>query len=334
MGRFYIHLVLWTSMFGAGLTFLFGSCIVPLLVAIYIWTAFHVPWSQIPPGPFPDLSVFFSSLNIRLGLIWLGYYILAYIWSMYRSFSWRPIDDASSYRKTDPEPAVSRGWPGEQKSILVERCYQRYQEALARYNPQPVQLKTPPGFYYRRWNKVSWEGRWIILPELLLTPERIHSLLPLLAHKLAYYNSSDRKLQTVWKSFPSHSPWWMALTGNFLCLPVWIKGRVPWRRCEAMRVLDADTFAHYLGEGQSLEHDLRRCLAELERAGKRDYQVPSLIERIGHLEALRKEEHEQMRKLGLIPQEPPLVMDPPIPKLNQGWSNSLNSSLSDTDAIP
>jgi hypothetical protein len=156
------------------------------------------------------------------------------------------------------------------------------------------------------------------LPEELLTPERIHLMLPLLAQKLAYYNSSDWKLQTSWEHLPGHSQWWMTLTGNFLWLPVWVKNLVPWGQWKASRVHDADTFAHYVGEGESLEHYLRRCHAELERAGRPDHQVPSLIERIGHLEALRNEEHEQMRQLGLIPQEPPLVIDPPAPQLNQG----------------
>lgn len=110
----------------------------------------------------------------------------------------------------------------------------------------------------------------------------------------------------------------MALAGNFLWLPVWVKWLLPWEQWQAMRVHDADTFAHYLGEGKSLEHHLRLRHSELEQKGRIDYQVPSLIERIGHLEALRKEEHMQMHKLGLIPQEPPLVIDTPIPKLNQG----------------
>ena len=37
---------------------------------------------------------------------------------------------------------------------------------------------------------------------------------------------------------------------------------------------DADTFAHYLGEGESLEHMLRRMNADLEKAGKPDMNVP------------------------------------------------------------
>jgi hypothetical protein len=110
----------------------------------------------------------------------------------------------------------------------------------------------------------------------------------------------------------------MLLTGNFLWLPVWIKWLVHWEQWENRRVHDADTFAHYLGEGESLEHYLRRCHSELERTGRNDYSVPSLIERIGHLEALRKEEHKQLRELELIPREPPLVTDNSLLQLNRG----------------
>ncbi len=320
MGRVYIYAVRWASVFGAGLSFLFGGIIVPQLMSLAIWSVRHIPWSQTPPGPFPNPSVLFSSLNIRFGLIWLAYYILAYLWSIYRPLHRRFVRYRSIYRSTLREPRASRGWPGEQKWVLVERCYQRYREALARYSPQPLQLKTPSEFYYRKGMGLVWEGRILVLPEELLAAERIHLLLPLLAHHLAYYNGPDRKLQTAWECFPSHSPWWMFLTGNFLWFPVWVKWLAPWDQWEARRVHDADTFAHYLGEGESLERYLRRCHSELEQTGRPDYHVPSLTERIGHLEALRKEEHGQMHELGLIPREPPLIRNDNMLQLNRGTS--------------
>jgi hypothetical protein len=86
----------------------------------------------------------------------------------------------------------------------------------------------------------------------------------------------------------------MVLTGNFLWLPVLVKRLAHWEQWKARRVHDADTFAHYLGEGESLEHRLRRWHTELEQAGRPYTSAPSLIERIGHLEALRKEEYRQM----------------------------------------
>lgn len=315
MGRVYIHSVRWASVLGAGLSFLFGGSIVPRLMALAIWGVRHIPWSETPPGSFPNPIAFVFHPNIKLGIIWLAYYIIAYIWSICRLSRGRY---RSIYRSTLRKPRLSQGWPGEQKWELIEHCYQRYREALARYSPQPVQLKTPPGFYYREGYESAWKGIMPVLPEQLLTPERIHQLLPILAHHLAYYHSPDLKLRAEWEFYPSHSPRWMVLTGNFLWLPVVVKRMANWEKWQTGWVHDADTFTHYLGEGESLERQLRRCHSELEQAAEPDTNVPSLIERIGHLEALRKEEHRQMHELGLIPREPPLVTDNIVLQLDHG----------------
>jgi hypothetical protein len=82
-----------------------------------------------------------------------------------------------------------------------------------------------------------------------------------------------------------------------------------WEQWKARRVYDADTFAHYLGEGESLEYRLRHWHTELEQAGRLYTIVPSLIERIEHLETLRKEEHRQLLELGFVPGEPSFVTD-------------------------
>jgi len=314
MGRLMVLSLRWANIFGAGLSFHFGSSIVPWLMALFAWGVRHIPWSGNPPGPFPSPVLFIFHPNMNVGLIWLNYYIIAYTWSMLRLWHGKTKLKLSpfalfrtAYQTTSQVSRLSQGWPGEQKWELVERCYQKYREALKRYSPQPVQLKTPAGFYYGKGNELVWDGKILILPEELLTPERIHLLLPILAHHLAYYHSPDRKLQAEWETSPSHSPRWMILTGNFLWLPVLVKRLAHWEQWQARRVHDADTFAHYLGEGESLEHQLRRWHTELEQAGRPDYNVPSLIERIGHLEALRNEEHRQMRELGLIPWEPPIT---------------------------
>lgn len=318
MGRFFVVSMRWASVLGAVFSFFFGSSIVPRLMALAIWGVRHVPWSPTSPGSFPNPFPLFFHPNMILGLIWLIYYIVAYIWSIFRLLRGKFARYRSLCRSTLQKPILSQGWPGEQKWELVERCYQQYREALKRYSPQPLQLKTPPGFYYRKGNRLEWEGMIPILPEELLTPEWIHLLLPSLAHHLAYYHSPDWKLQTEWECYPSHSPWWLAMTGNFLWLPVLDKRLAHWEEWQARRVHDADTFAHYLGEGQSLEHQLRRWHRELEQAGKPDTSVPTLIERIGHLEALRKEEHRQMHELGLMPAEPPLVADNIVLQLDRG----------------
>ena len=163
MGRFYIHAVRWASILGAGLSFLFGCTIVPWLIALSLWAVRHTPWSANPPGPFPNASLLFSSPNMRFGALWLGYYLITYLWSFYGPFFGKYARYHSIYLFTPQKAPLSRGWPGEQKWELVECCYQRFGEALKRYNPQPVQLKTPPGFYYRKGNELEWEG---IIPGL------------------------------------------------------------------------------------------------------------------------------------------------------------------------
>lgn len=306
MGRFYIQLVRCASVLGAGLSFLFGYDIVPRLMALAIWGVRHIPWSKTPPGSFPNPITLGFHPNINLGIVWLAYYIIAYIWTIcwiLRS-RYRTI-----YQSTLRKPRLSEGRPGEQKWELVEHCYQRYREALARYSPQPIQLKTPPGFNYRKGNKLEWKGIMPVLPEELLTPERIHLLLPLLAHHLAYYHSFDKRLQIEWECSQDHSSWWLVMTGNFLWLSVLVKRLARWKQWKARRVHDADTFAHYLGEGKSLEHQLRHWHTELEQSGRPYTNIPSLIERIEHLEALRKEEHRQLCELGFLPGESPFVAD-------------------------
>ena len=144
-------------------------------------------------------------------------------------------------------------------------------------------------------------------------------LLPLLAHHLAYYHSPDKKLQDKWESLPDHTSWWLVITGNFLWLPVQIKLSTHWEKWKISRVHEADTFAHYLGEGETLEHWLRREQAKLEHASKSDYKVLSPARTISRSRTFTKKwEYRQMRELGLIPTEPPLMIDNILLQLNRG----------------
>ena len=73
-----------------------------------------------------------------------------------------------------------------------------------------------------------------------------------------------------------------------------------------------------LGQGPAWEHMLRYFDTELRRDGHLDRSVPTLISRVGRLEALNNKEREEMRKLGLTPEEPPLVKGSMPPQLNPG----------------
>ena len=52
------------------------------------------PYSLVanPPGPFPNASLLFSSPNMRFGALWLGYYLITYLWSFYGPFLASTLD--------------------------------------------------------------------------------------------------------------------------------------------------------------------------------------------------------------------------------------------------
>jgi hypothetical protein len=329
---------------GAFLSFLFAASLLPWLGATAPW-AIHwiggaLSWGP-RPGAFPNPLDFISAPNLILGLIWLVYYTIAYIRAK-TTFSSRQLsqlmweynhrDDDQNTEYTSlfhspplerprKQPPLSHAWPGEQKHELVEHCYRMYRKALQRYNPPPVELHTPPNFYYRAGNTFSsnplgwfWNTMEPIIPEIFLTPEGLPLLLPLLAHHLAWYNTEVPRLEALHR-YPDYVPWrWLLTpTGNFLWLPVALKhamegaDRLQVTAQQIAQVHNADEFAVLLGQGPALEHLLRRMCAELEQQGQMDLGTPTLSERLGHLEVLNKQEREKMRKLGLSPKEPPLV---------------------------
>lgn len=349
MGRVQIRRLWIASLFGALFSYWFGGSVIPYVftqVIPWLWTGFVRLLSYIASiipipvlGPFPAPWSDLIAPNLVLGLIWLAYYIIVYI--LAKQFSTRRTPRAvrvtyeyqynvytRSYSYVPKQPVLSPAFAGELKHQLVERCYEEYRKAIKRYEPARVaDLKTPPTFYYRRGCKMEWvitpDGKlYPTLPEELLTPESIHLLLPLLAHLLAWYNSDDYDLRLSYDHYPdaggSPSIWFLFLTGNFLWLPVLCKNQHAWESWLIQRVYDADEFAVHLGQGPALEHMLRYFDTELRRRGQIDRSVPTLISRLGHLEALNNKEQEEVRKLGLTPEEPPLVKGSLPPQLNPG----------------
>lgn len=326
MRQVYIRKVVVASIVGAFLSFFVGASALPWLWAVVLLGIHQFPqWHQ--PGSFPNPLYFIATPNVLLGLGWLLYYLVTFVWAMmtlsarqkaqiraeidqkYR----QPKDFSDSHSQKQQAP-LSEAWPGELKYELVERCYQEYRQALQRYNSPPIDLRTPSRFYYRKGGQLEWIGSMPVLPEHLLTPERIHELLPFLAHHLAYYNSDAPKPDDL-NDYPDHVPlaWLLIPTGNFLWLPVKFKHgleeqlRVDEVAQKKQQVHEADAFAVLLGQGPALEHQLRRMDEEPKQRRQIDRGIPTLSERLGHLEALNKQEREQMRKLGLKPKEPPLV---------------------------
>ncbi len=352
------------SFVGGFCSFLFGASLLPWLLALAQEFFHWFPWWNQPHigvvfEALPKPLDFVASPNVLLGLIWLLYYGITYLLAA-TSLSARqqanlhqrlvqeyPIPASwytdpsnpssvlfSQQRQRKEQPALAQAWPGEQKWELVEHCYQLFRNALERFDPPPVKLRTPTGFYYRKNISLEWikDKMWPVLPEEWLTPERIHLLLPLLAHHLAWFNTEGHVDEAL-INYPDYVPfsWLLVLTGNFLWLPVKVKhsleGQFHLRDMEQrkQRVLDADRFAFYLGQGPALEHLLRRMHTDLEQRGEVDRNVPTLIERIGHLEALNKQEREQMRKLNLKPKEPPVVQGQSVYRIGSGVKQKRSS---------
>lgn len=332
------------SFLGAGFSFAYGAWIAPWLWDIVLWVVHQIPWWH-QAGSFPHLLTFVAAPRMLLGLIWFLYYLLTYGWAK-ASLSPRQKSQLaakhyqeqyeqhgewsfSGYTYTQParpsKAPISHAWTGELKHQLVEHCYAEYRNALARFDPPPLELKTPPTFAYRKGGKIEWEDTVLVLPEEVLTPDRIHELLPFLAHQLYDYNQEEITQEDT-TGFPDYVPLAPLLffTGNFLWLPVLLKHGTEAQDTaeetaqDRQRVLDRDTFAVLLGQGPALEHQLRRIEEELKRRHEQDTSVPTYIERVGHLSVLNEQERQQMRALGLTPKEPPLAIDSPFRQIGKG----------------
>jgi hypothetical protein len=332
------------SLIGAFLSFFAGACVIPFLWATLLWVLRWTGWALFggsPPGVFHGLLDYVAAPSLSVGLFWLLYYAVGYLAAKWFFSSSEPtsLQTLSPGDGIDPlglapvppsrkqQPVLSRACPGELKHELVERCYQEYRKALLRYDPPPVNLKTPPTFYYAPGVQLGWNKKDLlpILPEEVLTPESIHLLLAPLAQHLAWYNSDEPNRLRL-HDYPDcvPLPWLLIPTGNFLWVPVMLKHMLevptdlPLPEEQREQAHEASQFACYLGQGSALEHLLRRLQAELKKRGMEDTNFPTLSERTGHLEVMNKREREQMRQLGLTPEEPPLMKGKLPPRLSPG----------------
>jgi len=245
-------------------------------------------------------------------------------------FLYRPVEEPEDYdgsnslftvRTPKQQTPLSQAWPGEEKYELVERCYASYRKALERYNPAPIDLKTPPTFFYWQKKKLGYSGSTPILPEDFLCEEKFDLLLMLLAQHLYWYNL--RELGDLGRGFvsaftPDHAPGtaFLSWTGNFLRIPTntyqLLKMDLEQLLHSHQRalILEADAYAALLGQGEQFEYQLRGVRWEMEQRGFTDGQPPTISERIGHLEALNKKAREELRAQGFKVKEPPKFKPP------------------------
>ena len=341
--------LLFANSAGLFLTVFTGASFMPWMWEVIRWVVSHLPF--LHPRPVPSLLNAFVHPNWTMGIIWLGYYLFSYGWACLATPPSAPIADQRPLSSHDlaqqsQEPLLrpslsrpgvnkkkeasksrhaqlllSQAWPGEEKHDLLEHCYQEYRQALLRYHPVPLELKTPPTFFYHQGKTLGYHGPIPIVPEELLDAKHLAFLRPALAVHLYWYNR-DAVGPTFSPATPRYIPLsaLLTLTGNWLWLPVTTRVGIEedirrlYRTHQKALILEADAFAVMLGQGPALERQLRESQRVLRQQHVVEEHEPTLSERIGHLEALNKQERAEMRALGLTVQDPAKLPPPKSPQ--------------------
>ena len=189
----------------------------------------------------------------------------------------------------------------EEKWRILNECLKSYHKALTRFYTVPIQhLIAPTNYHYRTdGNTIIWQGRTPILTEFLLNPANGQYLLVEFARALFPYNSTDLWLRRSMQFYTKGGYKWIVLCplGIFLVLPMLVKDLLGWQDWRATRILNADRFVWMLGQGELLLHQLRQ--RQIQGQEETDPNAPTLTERIGQLEGLLHDEHEQMQRQGI-----------------------------------
>jgi len=319
MGRFLTVCTLVADVLGLGASYSLGAFFFPWLGKIlpdwllwlrsfcsYLYDELVHLIALIPHIP----QTFPVTLARHPGLTWCIFHLMVHLWYVARHFSQR-------YHETDlakPRP----GAPGGRRWETVQRRYLDYREALGRFRPA-ITLKTPPTFRFftrkperqKVWfgfktlvvdarGELEWRGHLLIIGQALLAPDRQQDLAPGLAHQLAYYNSDDLWYRAFLDCYPDSFSLFQLISGVCLWLPTLVKTLVwpvvYWRK----RILAADRFAFYCGQGYALYQQLR---SQGNEAEWRPFWSPEPLcsERVEQLEALLGSELAWKEKQGIAP---------------------------------
>lgn len=270
----------------------------------------QTPLSWSPPPSAPGL------------LVAAGLYLLAHValWQAERN------ETAEKLRTFSRAHENGRLWR------LLEQIYDRYRAGLARFDTPPVaRLKTPRVFYHfpRRppgegedeldvlahpEREIYLVGRELVICRMHLSnqKEQLMVLMPLVARLLHDFNSPVARVEQLLRmaKLGRASRWFYLL----LPIPLIVARSCArrWQAIEPERQLDRDRFAWQCWEGGRLRQLLLNQLAYLNRANKPDNELPTLAERIDHLDSLRDTESQQVKELrATLP--PPPTTPPPSP---------------------
>jgi hypothetical protein len=209
--------------------------------------------------------------------------------------------------------AYSRAHPGSNRTRLIQQAYGFYERGLARFDPPPVQLKTPASFLYFESDRlpellekgVYWiNGESLVISDALLGPsaEQAAMLLPLLSRLLHDSNSLTLTVERVFKLVKLAEQRFHTQLLLIITLLVADYAARRWEKLERDRVEDRDRFAYWCGEGPRLRKLLMEQRELLRDKKLPDNAIPPLHERIDHLEGLIKQEARQVDKLkGSLP---------------------------------
>jgi hypothetical protein len=296
-----------------------GPLLILLPVALLLLALIKPAWFTIPspvPAIAPPIYGWPVQLSIIGGDIAAGLAVLAHLVLLWR-------DRRKTEEKLLP---YSRAHPGGSLCRMIEQAYAYYERGLNRFAQRPLRsLKTPLAFFFypRSLSEADahahpereffWEGGELVICQAYLSPEaeQAEILLPLVARLLHDYNSPVALVERLFRlaHLADDSNW-----GLFVFLPagVALACERRWQAMERERTLDRDRFAWQCGEGKRLRKLLRRQFSDLQKASQPDNTVPTLAERIDHLESqLRTEAHQVKELRATLPPEPPPSSPPP-----------------------
>ena len=271
-----------------------------------IWLI-HAAWLRIPAKVIPPVHL--EPVSWRLVLvpqgaaIAVGLSLLAHLLLLGRAHS-------------DPDAeqlALSRAHVDGPIWQLIEQAYSLYRRCLARFSPSPLnRLRTPATFcyYQRQMNSAStepanpehelyWCDGTLIINRSYIGPkeEQADILLPLLARLLYDCNTPNRAVEYLFHlaHIAERVPWiaWM------LTLPLAVaqKCERQWEIMARERILERDWFAYVCGQGPRLRKWLRLQLQDRTDNELPDNAIPTLAERIDHLDSLLDHEERQVERL-------------------------------------
>lgn len=284
-------------------------------VLLIIWLL-KADWMAIPAGVIPAVAV--EPITWKLVLLPQGAEILGALSLLIHLYVVRRArTDSGASQRT-----LSQAHPGGQIYNLIEQAYALYRQGLARFSPSPIRrLKTPATIsYYEKQtepdspelpnpeHEIYWQDEKLVINRAYIgyKDEQADILLPQLARRLYDCNTLDRIVERLFHLTHVALRSWIAQW--LLALPLYVAGKCEqhWEELERERELDRDWFAYACDQGPRLRQWLRIQLKDRTDNGLPDNTIPTLAERIDHLDSLLGREEQQVQRLrDMLPPAPP-----------------------------